>query len=139
MSAIHKQKKPRMIRGFSFVTANLFGFSTVLSDFELDESGILQQLSIDFAAIILGKCVDEFDPARVLVLSQSRSHKLLDVIRYGFAGDKAFARDDEGFRLHQTIAIVVTDDRAFEHGFVLQQTIFYLSRRDEDAANFQHV
>ena len=41
-----------MIRGFSFVTANSFDFSEVL---EVGESGILQQLSIDFAAIILGK------------------------------------------------------------------------------------
>src|ERR1043166_1791525 len=100
---------------------------------------ISKKLSIDFTAIVPGQRINEFDPARVLVKSQARFDELLDVICNRIATLESFARDNEGFWFYQAVPIVVTDDRAFPHGFVLQQTILNLGGPDKDAAHFQHV
>ena len=49
------------------------------------------------------------------------------------------ARNDESLWLHQGIIIFVSDDGALGHGLMLQQAILNFRRRDEDAADFQHV
>src|ERR1044072_2865774 len=102
-------------------------------------SSVLQKLPVYLAAVVLRKCGDELDPARVLVEREARLDELLDLARKLFARRVLLAQDDEGFGLDEAVARVVADDRRFEHRVVSEQAVLDLRGRDEDAGDLEHV
>src|SRR5947209_5347508 len=102
-------------------------------------SFFFQFLSINLAAVVLRERLDELDAARILVEREARLDEVFDLLREFIGRRATFAKDDEGFGLYEAVAVVVADDRGFEHGFVLEKTVLDLRGRDEDAGDFQHL
>src|SRR2546423_13003652 len=98
-----------------------------------------QQLAIEFSAIVFWQRRNELDPTWILIKSDSLLHELFDLFGEFLVCSVAITRDDEGFRFHQSITLIMAHHCTLEHGFVLEQTVFNLRGSDEHAADLQHV
>src|SRR5262245_45017670 len=99
----------------------------------------LQTLSINLAAVVLRQAVLEYDAAWVFVHGQPPLDELLQLAGQLDALRKAFLRHDGCRALAHPALALKADHGAFTDGLVFEHTVFYFSRRDEDAADFQHL
>src|ERR1051325_3249460 len=60
----------------------------------------LKLLSIDLAAVVFRKGIDELDPARVFVDRDLSFHELLDLVGKRVVAIESFTQHDERLRLH---------------------------------------
>src|SRR5262245_65776084 len=65
--------------------------------------------------------------------------ELLQLASHFDALRESLVQHDVGRGLGQSVIILKTDDGAFTNGLVFKQTVFNLSRRNENAADLQHL
>ena len=79
----------------------------------------LKLFAIGLTAIVFGDRINEFNPSRILINSNTGLYKLFDFFGKLLRLRKAFTQDDECLWLDQSFGLMANNS-TFKDGFVLQ-------------------